>query len=403
MSSFLKNIKTIESIEVTGKVTFVRLDLNVPIKNGIISDDTRIRESLPTIRYLLDKKAKIILASHLGRPKSAHDKAFSLEPVGQKLAEMLGIEVILAEDHSIDFMKPTLTGLTKNQIILLENLRFQEGETNNDEALAREWASYCDIYINDAFGASHRAHASIDALPKLMRVKACGFLIKKELEMLGQLLDHPKKPFLAILGGAKVSDKIKMIENLIDKVDAVIIGGAMAYTFIKAQGGNVGKSLVEVDQIHYAKELIKRFEARNKSILLPVDHVFAVSINDTEEKGISDNQNIPHDMLGVDIGPKSISAFVTAINEANTIFWNGPMGVFETEAFSKGTCAIAKALANKTGALRIIGGGDSASAANKAGVANQIDHISTGGGASLEFIQGDKLPGIEALRERHRS
>jgi phosphoglycerate kinase len=236
-----------------------------------------------------------------------------------------------------------------------------------------------------------------------MRVKACGFLIKKELEMLGQLLDHPKKPFLAILGGAKVSDKIKMIENLIDKVDTVIIGGAMAYTFIKAQGGNVGKSLVEVDQIHYAKELIKRFEARNKSILLPVDHVFAVSINDTEEKGISDNQNIPHDMLGVDIGPKSISAFVTAINEANTIFWNGPMGVFETEAFSKGTCAIAKALANKTGALRIIGGGDSASAANKAGVANQIDHISTGGGASLEFIQGDKLPGIEALRERHRS
>jgi len=403
MSNFLKSIKSIEDIEVTGKVAFVRLDLNVPISNGVISDDTRIRESLPTIRYLLEKKAKIILASHLGRPKSPHDKAFSLEPVGQKLAEMLGTEVILAEDHSVDFMKPTLTGLTKNQIILLENLRFQEGETLNDEALAREWASYSDVYINDAFGASHRAHASIDALPKLMRVKACGFLIKKELEMLGQLLDNPKKPFLAILGGSKVSDKIGIIENLIDQVDAVIVGGAMAYTFIKSLGGNVGKSRVEVDQINYTRELVKRFEARNKSILLPIDHVYAVSINDSNPNGVSNDQNIPDNMLGVDIGPKTISTFVTAINEANTIFWNGPMGIFETEAFSKGTFAIANAMASRKGALRIIGGGDSASAANKAGIANQIDHISTGGGASLEFIQGDKLPGIEALRERHRS
>jgi len=403
VSHSLKGIKTIEDLEVDGKVVFLRLDLNVPIKNGIITDLTRIRESLPTIRYLLGKKAKIILASHLGRPLSPSDKEFSLEPVAQKLVEELGVELILAEDHSIDFMKPTLSGLTKNQIILLENLRFNAGETKNDEALAREWASYTDVYINDAFGASHRAHASIDALPKLVKTRACGFLIKRELEMLGLLLNAPSKPFLAILGGAKVSDKIGIIENLIDKVDAVIIGGAMAYTFIKAQGGNVGKSLLEGEQIGYARELIKRFEARNKSILLPTDHIFALSITDQVASGASSDQNIPDGMLGVDIGPKTIQTFTTAIKESKTIFWNGPMGIFETPAFSIGTFALAKAMALNQGAVKVIGGGDSASAANKAQVAKDITHISTGGGASLEFIQGDRLPGIEAIRERHRS
>lgn len=399
----LKGIRTLEDLEVTGKAVFLRLDLNVPIKNGQITDETRITESLKTIRYLLERKAKIIISSHLGRPKSAQDKEFSLEPIGQRLAEILGVEVILAEDHSLDFMKPTLTGLTKNQIVLLENLRFLPGETTNDEALARDWASYSEVYINDAFGACHRAHASIEALPKLIKNKACGFLIKKELEMLGQLLDTPQKPFLAILGGSKVSDKIGIIENLINKVDAVLIGGAMAYTFIKAQGGSIGKSLVETDQLNYARELIKRFEARSKSLLLPVDHVYASSISDTLASGVSSNQDIPENMLGVDIGPQTILNFSTAVREAKTIFWNGPMGIFETEAFSNGSFSLARAISQNEDALRIIGGGDSASAANKAQVAHLIDHISTGGGASLEFIQGDKLPGIEAIRERVRS
>jgi phosphoglycerate kinase len=404
----LKGIKTIEDLDVTGKTVFVRLDLNVPLKDGVIRDETRLRESLPTIQYLLQHQAKIILASHLGRPKrnpqnpEFQDLSYSLEPVGEKLAELLNTEILLAQDHSLDFMKPILSGL-KNQIILLENLRFQEGETENSEILARQWASYTDVYINDAFGASHRAHASIEALPKLVKTKGCGFLIKKELEMLGRLLDAPEKPFLAILGGSKVSDKINLIENLINRVDGILIGGAMAYTFLKAQGHDVGRSLVESSQLHYARELIQRFEARNKLFLLPTDHVCAANPQDTQPIEITSGNTIPSHLLGVDIGPDSRSRFKSAIQKAHTLFWNGPMGIFETEAFSKGTFSVAQAMAQRTEAFRVVGGGDSVAAVTQAGVTSSMDHISTGGGASLEFIQGDRLPGIEALRERIRS
>ncbi len=395
----LAGIKTIKDFELSGKTLFLRLDLNVPIKNGHITDETRITESLPTLRHALAARAKIIVCSHLGRPKSKDDKSASLLPVGQRLSELLEVEVILAEDDSADFIRPTLAGLRKDQIILLENVRYHDGETKNSDELAKEWASYTDIYINDAFGASHRAHASIDALPKMVTQKGCGFLIEKELGMLGTLLESPKSPFLAIMGGAKVSDKIPVIENLIDRVDAIIIGGAMAYTFLKAQGVAVGKSLVETEQLNYARELLKRFEARNKSILLPVDHRVANAITDTVAE-ISPDCLVPDGKLALDIGPKTETLFNSAVKEAKTIFWNGPMGVFETPAFSEGTMSLAKTIAGNTSALRIVGGGDSASAANMAGIGSQVDHISTGGGASLEFIQGEALPGIEVLRNR---
>lgn len=401
MNNALRGIKSIQDFELEGKTVFLRLDLNVPIKNGVITDFNRITESLPTIRYALEKRARVILASHLGRPKNSLDKQYSVEPIGQYLAEQLKIEVILTEDTSIDFMKPTLMGLTKNQVVLFENLRFHEGETKNSEELAREWAQYTDIYINDAFGASHRAHASTDALPKLIKQKGCGFLIAKELEMLGQLLEAPKKPFLAILGGAKVSDKIQVIENLINRVDVVIIGGAMAYTFLKAQGHQIGKSLVEADQLNYARELIKRFEARDKSFLIPIDHRCSTSLMDTQVI-TTPLANIEEHLMGIDIGPQTQALFSRAIKEAGTIFWNGPMGVFETKEFSQGTFRIAQAIAQNTSAFRVIGGGDSASAAAEAGITNQVEHISTGGGASLEFLQGDLLPGLEVLRERKR-
>lgn len=402
MATALKGIKTIRDFEITGKAVYLRLDLNVPMRDGKITDETRITESLPTIKYALEQKAKLVIASHLGRPKSKEDSEYSLLPVGQRLAELLGVEVILAEDHTADFMKPTLTGLTRNQIVLLENLRFLEGETKNSEELAKEWAQYTEVYINDAFGACHRAHASIDALPKALKLKGCGFLIEKELEMLGALLDQPSKPFLAILGGAKVSDKIKVIENLIDRVDAIMIGGAMAYTFLKAQGVSVGKSLVENEQLGYARELVARFEARNKSFLLPLDHRVASKISDSSAE-VSAGSTIAETQLGVDIGPKTEKLFQSAILEAKTIFWNGPMGIFETPAFSGGTFTVAKAIASNQEALTIVGGGDSAAAAVAAGVSEQVGHISTGGGAALEYIQGDPLPGIEALRERRRS
>lgn len=398
----MSQIKCIDELEITNQTLFLRLDLNVPIKNGVITDDTRITESLPTIKYALENRAKIILASHLGRPKTSEDKEYSLLPVGQKIAELLNIEVILTEDYSSDFMKPTLSGLTKNQVILFENLRFNPGETKNDDDLAKVWADYCQVYVNDAFGASHRAHASTHALPKMMKQKACGFLIKKELDMLGLLLDHPKTPYLAILGGAKVSDKIKVIENLIDRVDTIIIGGAMGYTFLKAQNIPVGKSLVEPLQVGYARELIARFESRNKNLLLPVDHVVVSDLN-SEDPKVTQGPQIEENFLGVDIGPKTINLYKAAVNSAKTVFWNGPMGIFENPLFSKGTFGVAQALANNTEALRIIGGGDSAAAANQAGISDQLNHISTGGGASLEFLQGDILPGLDILREKRRS
>jgi len=402
MAQGLKGIKTIRDFELQGKTVFLRLDLNVPLDNGKITDETRITASLPTIRYALEKGAKLIIASHLGRPKSAADKKYSMEPVAKRLGELLNVEVVLMEEPSSEGVKHILYGPMRNQIICLENLRFDEGETKNKNELAQSWAAYTDIYINDAFGASHRAHASIHAFPEIMQKKGIGFLIEKEIQMLDTLTESPKKPYIAVLGGSKVSDKIPVIEKLIDVVDGFVIGGAMAYTFLKAQGHSVGKSLVEVDKLKYAKEMIQRVEARNKSMLLPVDHVTAQSFNDVASSRLCTTVAIPENEMGLDIGPQTIKNFTALLSKASTIFWNGPMGVFETKEFAKGSFAIAQVMAENTG-LRIVGGGDSAAAAEASGFASQMSHISTGGGASLEYLQGEKLPGLEVLRPRKQS
>jgi phosphoglycerate kinase len=396
----LKGLKSIRDFDLSDKVVFLRLDLNVPIENGKITDTTRIRESLPTIRFALEKGAHLVMASHLGRPKSADDKQFSLEPVAKELSSQLGIEVILFDEPKSDAIRPLIKSLKKNQAILLENLRFEPGETKNSVEFAQGIAAYSDIYINDAFGACHRAHATIAALPELMKVKGIGFLIEKEITWLDKLMHSPQSPYLAIMGGSKVSDKIGVIEKMMDVVDGFIIGGAMAYTFLKAQGKTVGKSLVEGEKINYARELLARCEARNKSVLLPVDHLITQDI--TKGPGqVTKDANIPEGFAGVDIGPQTIKNFTTAISKSATVFWNGPMGIFENPDFSKGTFAVAKALAENPG-TKIVGGGDSAAAAEASGYAAQMTHISTGGGASLEYLQGDRLPGLEVLRERQR-
>ncbi|KHD89493.1 MAG: phosphoglycerate kinase [Bdellovibrio sp. ArHS] len=397
MANGLKGIKTVRDFELEGKVVFLRLDLNVPMENGKITDENRITASLPTIKYCMEKGAKLVMASHLGRPKTKEDKEFSLEPVAKRLQELLSAEVILVEDPDSDAPKHLLQSLKKNQLILLENVRFEAGETKDSVEFAQKIANYSDIYINDAFGASHRAHATIHALPSVMKDKGIGFLIEKEITMLDSLLQNPKRPYLALMGGSKVSDKIAVIERLMDVVDGFIIGGAMAYTFLKAQGISVGKSLVENDKLKYAKEMIERIEARNKTILLPVDHVTTKSFGDTASARTTKDVVIPDDELAVDIGPKTIQNYATALREAGTIFWNGPMGVFETPAFAKGTFGVAQAIA-ESNAVKIVGGGDSAAAAEASGFADKMTHISTGGGASLEYLQGDKLPGLEILR-----
>lgn len=398
----LRGIKTIRDFELADKTLFLRLDLNVPLDDGKITDETRITASLPTIKYAMEKGAKIVMASHLGRPKSSADKRFSLEPVAERLSELLGADVILAEDPNTGAMRPILMALKKNQLVLLENVRFEKGETENSEEFAQKLASYTDVYINDAFGASHRAHATIDALPRLVKQKGIGFLIEKEIQMLDKLLDNPVSPYIAIMGGAKVSDKIDVIENLIDRVDAILIGGAMAYTFLKAKGLPVGKSLVEAEKLNYARELIARVDARNKTLLLPVDHKVTDDFNGTRCKSTAD-VGIEEGFMGIDIGPQTVKNYTAAIREAKTIFWNGPMGVFEKPAFAEGTFAVAKAMAENTDAFRIVGGGDSAAAAELSGYAGKMTHISTGGGASLEYLQGDKLPGLEVLREKIRA
>lgn len=402
MSQGLKGIKTIRDFELTGKTVFLRLDLNVPLDGTRITDETRITASLPTINYCLEKGAKLIIASHLGRPKSAADKKYSLEPVAKRLTELLHKEVVLMEEPSSEGVKHILYGNMKNEIIMLENLRFDDGEVENKTELANQWASYTDIYINDAFGACHRAHASIHAFPEMMPKKGIGFLIEKEIKMLDSLTDNPKKPYIAILGGAKISDKIDVIEKLIDIVDGFVVGGAMAYTFLKAKNIPVGKSLVETDKIKYAKEMMNRLEARDKTMLLPVDHIVSTEFGNTENKKLVTSPAIEESYMGLDIGPQTIKNFSALLSGANTIFWNGPMGVFENKAFSEGTFAIAKAVAESKG-VKIVGGGDSAAAAEASGYADKMTHISTGGGASLEYLQGEKLPGLEILRPRKQS
>jgi phosphoglycerate kinase len=400
MAKTLDGIKSIDQFDLDDKRLFLRLDLNVPFDDkGKISDDTRIRAAIPTIQCAIDKGAKIVLASHLGRPKKMpEDRAkFSLEPVADYLNTALKKEIILVEEPRSDAPKALLAGLKPSQIILLENLRFDPGEEKNDRDFAQVLASFTDVYINDAFGASHRAHASIVALPELVDKKGIGFLMKKEIEMLDKIKIDPTPPFLAILGGAKVSDKIVVLEKLLETSQGVLIGGAMAFTFLSAQGISVGSSLVEKEKLKFAKDLLDRIKLREKKFLLPVDHVIVQSLKDPSTAKVTEGVNIPEGWMGVDIGPKTRALYAAEIGKAKTIFWNGPMGVFEIEQLSAGTFAVAKAIAGSS-SFNVVGGGDSAAAAEASGVADKFSHISTGGGASLEYLEGAKLPGLEAVR-----
>lgn len=390
-------IRTIDQIELKGKQVFIRVDFNVPQdeKNNI-TDDTRILLSLPTIRFVSEAGGKVILASHLGRPKGKKDPKFSLAPVAVRLSQLLGGKVTLAADCIGKEVQKQIEGMKEGEILLLENLRFHPEEEKNEEAFSKALASLCDIYVNDAFGAAHRAHASTDGMARFVKIVAAGFLMMKEVESLEKVLVNPQKPYVAILGGAKVSDKIGVIQNLLDKVNTLLIGGGMAYTFLKAEGFQVGKSLVEEDQIGFSLNLLEKAKGKIK-FLLPSDHIAAERMDVQAKREIVKNDKIPSGWVCLDIGPETVKTFSEEIQSAKTIVWNGPMGVFEMEPFSQGTFAIAKAIANSS-AFSVVGGGDSVAAVNQAGVADRISHISTGGGASLEFLEGKKLPGIEALR-----
>ena len=396
------NKKTIEDIDVAGKKVLVRCDFNVPLKDGVITSDKRIVEALPTIRYLLDKGAKVILCSHMGKPKGAVVAKYSLAPVATKLTELLGQTVELAADTIGADAKAKVAALKEGQAVLLENTRFDAGEEKNDAAFAKELASLAEVFVNDAFGAAHRAHASTagvaDYLPAV-----CGYLIQKEISVMGKALADPERPFVAILGGAKVSDKLNVINNLLTKVDTLIIGGGMAYTFLADKGYGIGTSLFDETKVDYCKEMLSKAEKNGVKLLLPLDTVIAKSFPepidaDIEVKTVPSNE-IPCDMMGLDIGDKTRELFADAAKNAKTVVWNGPMGVFENPTLAKGTIAVAKALAESS-AITIVGGGDSAAACEQLGFASKITHISTGGGASLEFLEGLELPGIACLQDK---
>jgi phosphoglycerate kinase len=391
--------RRLSDLDVGGKRALVRVDFNVPIKNGVIGDDTRIRASLPTIKYLLDKGATVILASHLGRPKGKPNPEFSLRPIAERLSSLLdGRPVRFAEDSVGEPARAAIAAAGSGGLVLLENLRFHAEEEQNDSAFAKQLAALADVYVNDAFGSAHRAHASTEGIVHHVAEAAAGLLMGKEVEYLGRVLEHPDRPFVAVLGGAKVSDKLEVIENLIAKVDALLIGGAMAYTFLKARGVEVGQSLVEADLLDTARDLERRAKERGLRLELPVDHVVAPKLEAGVPTAILDVTDPSiGDRMGLDIGPKTIATYMSVIGEARTVIWNGPMGVFEIDAFAKGTIEVAKAVADVKGTT-VIGGGDSIAAVAKAGVTDRITHISTGGGASLEFLGGRILPGVAALK-----
>lgn len=396
----MRNKKGIEDLSVQGRRVLVRCDFNVPMEKGEITDDARIRAALPSINYLRKQGAKVILMSHLGRPKGKANPEFSLAPVAARLSALLGTEVLFADDDIVvgKQAKELSSHLEKGQVMLLQNTRFRIEETNNEEGFAKELASLGELFVNDAFGTAHRAHASNVGVASILP-SALGYLVKKEVDIMGEVMEEPKRPFVAILGGAKVSDKIGVIENLLDKVDALIIGGGMAFTFLKAKGLEIGTSLLEADKLDLARELMLKAEEKNVRLLLPLDVVVAPAFsNDVAFETVAAD-SIPADQMGLDIGPKSLEIFAQEIASAKTIIWNGPMGVFEMENFSKGTFGVARAMAD-TDAVTIIGGGDSAAAAQLSGLADKMTHISTGGGASLEFFEGKILPGIDAISDR---
>lgn len=391
--------KTIKDIALRGKRTLVRCDFNVPMENGEITDDTRIKAALPTIKYLMNEGARVILMSHLGRPKGVPNKEFSLEKVAERLSELLESDVIFASSDSVidEQVRKIAEGLKEGQVMLLENLRFRKEETDNDHDFAKELASLGDVFVQEAFGTAHRAHASTAGVAEFMPAMS-GFLIEKEVKFLGDAVADPKRPFVAIMGGAKVADKIKVIENLLEKVDTLIVGGGMAYTFFKAKGYEIGTSIFDEGGILLAENIMKKAEKSGKDLILPVDIVVADKFENDAEKKIVDSKKIPENMMGLDIGPETIKLFKKIIADAETVVWNGPVGVFEMDNFAEGTKAVANALA-ESDCVSIIGGGDSAAAVKKFGLEGKMTHISTGGGASLEFLEGKELPGIAVIQD----
>jgi phosphoglycerate kinase len=394
--------RTLKDVDLSGKTVLMRVDFNVPIEGGEITDDNRIVQALESINFVVNAGAKLILTSHLGRPSGEPDPAFSLKPVADHLQTLVDVPVHFANDCVGEEADSVIEAASEGEIVLLENVRFHPGEKKNDSDFAQKLAKNADLFVNDAFGSSHRAHASVAGVTRFLQPAVSGFLLEKEIQYLEESVNHPRRPFVAILGGAKVSDKIGVIENLLTKVDSIIIGGGMTYTFLKAKGWEVGNSLVEEDKIALAGELMKKAEAAGVNFMLPLDSVVAKEFNNDAEHKVVDSDEIEPGWMGLDIGPQASIAYGNKIKAAQTVVWNGPMGVFEMSNFADGTFSVAQALADatKSGATTIIGGGDSAAAIKKAGLENQVSHVSTGGGASLEYLEGKELPGVAALTDK---